>query len=356
LNSNDLVELEELGWTDRFASAFEDLGDTTLQPARVAADHGTRFLVQLARSDTPATLARALREAGRRIAVGDWVAVRTTGHATEIRSVLPRKAAIRREAPGAATSEQVLAANIDVVFIATSADADFNVRRIERLLTVAYQSDAAPVILLTKVDLADAEPFEAELATVAVGVPVLAASGLSGEGVEAVRGHLPRGKTGVLIGSSGVGKSTLINRLLGNEELRTGDVHRSGLGRHTTSHRQLLKVPGGGLIIDTPGLREIQLWAGETALAEVFADVEELARQCRFTDCRHEGEPGCAVAAALGSGTLDRMRFTNYRKMQRELRAIEVRANVRLQIEARRKWKVIHRAVKNQMERKRRLG
>lgn len=356
MNPDDLAELEELGWTDRFTSAFQDLNDPTLQPARVAADYGTRFLAQLARGSAPATLARALREAGRPIAVGDWVAVRRTAHATEIRSVLERRSAIRREAPGAATSEQVLAANIDVVFIATSADADFNVRRIERLLTVAYQSGAAPVILLTKADLGDAEAFEAELEMVAVGVPFVAASGLSGAGIEAVRGQLSRGKTAVLIGSSGVGKSTLINRLLGSEALRTGDVHRSGQGRHTTSHRQLLKVPGGGLIIDTPGLREIQLWAGESALAEVFADVEELARRCRFTDCRHESEPGCAVIAALAAGTLDRTRFMNYRKMQRELRAIEIRADVRLRIEARRKWKVVHRAVKNQMESKRRLG
>jgi ribosome biogenesis GTPase len=356
LNPDDLAELAELGWTDRFASAFEALEDAALEPARVAADYGTRFLVQLARVSAPATLAPALRDAGRAIAVGDWVAVRSTADVTEIRAVLPRQSAIRREAPGATTSEQVLAANIDVVFIATSADADFNVRRIERLLTVAYQSGAAPVILLTKVDLGDAEPFEAELQTVGAGVPVVAVRGLSGAGIEAVRGYLSHGTTAVLIGSSGVGKSTLINRLLGNEGLRTGDVHRSGKGRHTTSHRQLLKVPGGGLIIDTPGLREIQLWAGETALAEVFSDIEELAGRCRFTDCGHDSEPECAVIAALESGTLDRTRFANYRKMQRELRAIEVRADVRLQIEARQKWKAIHRAVKNQMDRKRRLG
>src|SRR5438128_1194242 len=263
LNSTDRAELDELGWNERFASAFDDLDDKELQPGRLAADYSTQFLVQLAGAAPLATLGHALREA-RLVAVGDWVAVRKTAQATEIRALLPRQSAITREAPGAETAQQVIAANVDLVFIATSADTDFNLRRIERLLTVAYQSGAAPVIVLTKVDLGNPDPFEAELQTIATGVPVVAVSGLTGAGIEAVRQHLSRGKTGVLVGSSGVGKSTLINRLVGEDMLRTADVHRSGQGRHTTSHRQLLKVPSGGLIIDTPGLREIQLCAGRS--------------------------------------------------------------------------------------------
>jgi len=282
------------------------------------------------------------------------VAVRQTTQASEIRAVLPRQSAITREAPGSETAAQVIAANVDFVFIATSADSDFNLRRIERLLTVAYQSGAAPVIVLTKVDLNNPDPFEAELERIATGVPVVPVSSRTGAGIEAVRAHLSRGKTAVLVGSSGVGKSTLINRLLGEEVLRTANVHKGGQGRHTTSHRQLLKVPGGGVIIDTPGLREIQLWAGAEALAEVFLDIEELALRCRFPDCRHDTEPDCAVIAALEGGTLDASRLTSYRKLQRELRAIVVKADVRLQIEERRKWKVIHKSVKQHLQVKRR--
>jgi len=245
---------------------------------------------------------------------------------------------------------------VDLASIARPADTDCNLRRIERLLTGAYQSGSAPVVVLTKVDLNNPDRFEAELETIAAGVPVLAVSARTGAGIETVRLHLSRGKTAVLVGSSGVGKSTLINRLLGEEVLRTAEVHQSGQGRHTTSHRELLKVPGGGLVIDTPGLREIQLWAGAEALAEVFLDIEELALRCRFTDCRHETEPACAVVAALGGGTLEASRFASYRKLQAELRAIEVKADVRLQIEERRKWKLIHRSVKTHSQIKRRLG
>jgi ribosome biogenesis GTPase len=353
VHAENTAGLEELGWGDDLATAFVSLGDGSLAPARVTADLGTAFLVESARGTADAQLGNALKQAGRPVAVGDWVAVRHQADITQIRAVLPRRSAVRRKAPEAGTDEQLLAANVDLVFIVCAVGADFNLRRIERLLTVAYQSGAAPVVLLTKTDLEEVTPYEAQVAEIAPGVPIVAVSGLRGEGTEDVRAQLPTGKTAVLIGSSGVGKSTLINRLVGLDVLRTREVHRGGQGRHTTSHRQLLKVPGGGLIIDTPGLREVQLWAGEDALGQVFAEIEALARDCRFTDCRHQEEPDCAVNAALGDGRLDPSRFASFRKLQRELRAVAVRADARLRIEERRKWRVIHRSVQRKLNEKR---
>jgi ribosome biogenesis GTPase len=350
----NLVGLAELGWTDDFATAFATLGDLTLTPARVTADFGASFLVESEAGTARARLSKALQRAGRRLAVGDWVAVLRIPDAAEIREVLPRRNVVRRSASDDGADEQVLAANVEIVFIVSAVGTDFNPRRIERLVTVAYQSGAAPVVLLTKADLEEAGPYQRQVAEIAPGVPMVAVSGLTGDGIENVRAQLAPGKTAVLLGSSGVGKSTLINRLLGLELLRTREVHRSGQGRHTTSHRQLIRVPGGGLIIDTPGLREVQLWAGEEALGQVFSDIEALARDCRFNDCRHQDEPDCAVIAALGDGRLDPSRLSSYRKLQRELRAIAVRADARLRIEEMRKWKLIHRTVQRTMGEKRR--
>jgi ribosome biogenesis GTPase / thiamine phosphate phosphatase len=353
LDSYAAARLAELGWNSHFAEALAALGDASLSPGRVGADYGSDFLVHLPSGTSRADLARHLRVAGRRIAVGDWVGLRQAGDRSEIGAVLDRQSAIRRKTPDMEVSEQVLAANVDVIFIATALDGDFNPRRVERLLTVAYQSGAAPAVLLTKADIADARAALAEAQTLAPGVQVLAISSRTGEGIEAVRQAIGRGRTAVLIGSSGVGKSTLINRLVGSRQLRTGDVHRSGQGRHVTTRRELLVLPGQGVVIDTPGLREIQLWAGEEALDEAFQDVEELVLSCRFSDCRHEGEPGCAPAAALADGTLAPARWASYRKLQSELRSIEVRANARLQTEERRKWKALQKAAKSRMVAKR---
>jgi ribosome biogenesis GTPase / thiamine phosphate phosphatase len=351
LDSDDSAWLYELGWDARFAEGLARLGDPLLLPGRVGVDYGLEFLVHMASGTARVPALRGVREAGRQVAVGDWVGLHLGGErgrgGTSIAAILERRSAIRRKTPDVEASDQVLAANVDVVFIATALAGDFNPRRVERLLTVVYQSDASPVVLLTKADLEAADAAIAELATIAPGVPALPLSSRTGLGLEAVRRHLGRGRTAVLIGSSGVGKSTLINRLAGSEMLRTGDVHHSGQGRHVTSHRQLIVIPGGGgVIIDTPGLREIQLWAGDEALDRVFGDIEELLLDCRFSDCRHDGEPDCAAAAALAEGTLDPARWASYRKLQRELRSIEIRASARLQTEQRRKWKTLQKAAK----------
>ena len=354
MSSIDPNALAELGWNPSVAAAFESLNDSSLAPARISVDYGSRYLVETGEGPVDALLPGHLH--GRaRLAVGDWVATRSRTESIQIEHLLPRRTAISRKAADRSIDEQVLAANVDLVFLATALGPDFNLRRIERLLTVAYQSGGSPVILLTKSDLEDASTYEAQLDAVAPAVPILSVSALLGEGIDAVRELLPTGRTGVIIGSSGVGKSTLINRLIGDEMLRTSAVHASGQGRHTTSHRQLIRIPGAGLIIDTPGLREIQLWAGEDALGQAFSDIEEIALTCRFNDCQHQEEPGCAVLLAIEDGTLEQSRFDSYRKLQRELRSIEVRADARLRLEERRKWKAIHRAATERMKAKRRL-
>jgi ribosome biogenesis GTPase len=222
------------------------------------------------------------------------------------------------------------------VFLVTDCGRDFKPRRLERYLTAAWDSGADPVVVLTKSDLAE-DPWEtvAQAEAIALGVPVHAVSSVTGEGLDGLEPHLAPGRTVALLGSSGVGKSTLANRLLGEELLATGDLRRDGRGRHTTTHRELVRLPGGALLLDTPGMRELQLWADESALNETFADVAELARQCRFTDCAHGSEPGCAVGAALADGTLPEVRWESYRKLQRELHSLALRQDARLRSEAR---------------------
>jgi ribosome biogenesis GTPase len=236
-----------------------------------------------------------------------------------IHRVLPRRSAFERKAAGTARALQILAANIDVAFLCMSLNADFNLRRLERYLAVAWGGGATPVIVLTKADLCeDREARLAEVASVSGGAERILCSGLSEEGVREVRGFLAEGRTIAFLGSSGVGKSTLINRLMGREVLATGAVRPGDdRGRHTTTTRQLLLLPGGGVVIDTPGMRELQLDLGD--LSRSFEDVEALAARCRYRDCTHEGEPGCAVRAALEAGSLSPGRLENYRKLRKEL-------------------------------------
>ena len=298
-------------------------------PVRVIADFGAEYLVDDGASSWRAAAKRCDP------AVGDWVLL----DGGFIAEVLARQTAFSRRAAGVETREQVLAANVDVAFVVAAA-IDINLRRIERYLTIAWQSGATPVVVITKADLVDAveEPQ--------IAARIILTSAVTGHGIEEIRGELQPHKTGVLLGPSGVGKSTLINQLMGADVMRTREIHRSGEGRHMTSHRQLIQLPGGGMIIDTPGLREAQLWEGEEGLSGVFEDIEALALQCRFADCSHQTEPGCAIKAAIDAGSLDPERFRSYRKLQRELRAVAAKSDARLRSEDRKKWKQIAMAAK----------
>ena len=276
-------------------------------------------------------------------AVGDWVVLEA---GARIACVLPRQTAFARKEAGTATRQQVIAANIDVLFVVTGLDGDFNPRRIERYLLLAWESGAKPVVVLNKADVcADVEEAAGSIAALASGAPVLVVSAIEGWGLAALEAHLQPAQTAALAGSSGAGKSTLINRLLGRDQQRVQEV-RAGdsRGRHTTVQRELFLAPHGWLLIDTPGLRELQLWAGPESVDAAFSDIASLATSCRFRDCRHQGEPGCAVVA---SG-IDEARLANYLKMQRELAHLDRKLDQRAAQEEKRRIKRIHRAMRGQ--------
>jgi len=325
-------DLSGLGWTAELAASLE-AGSI---PGRVAVQHRGEYVVYSELGELRVRLPGRLLRDGITAAVGDWVAL--DGEA--IRAVLPRRTALVRQAAGRETGAQVLAANVDVAFLVTSLGPDLEPRRLERYLTVVWESGASPAILLTKSDLhIDAAEQALEVEAVAFGVPVHVVSAVTGEGCDEVAAYLAPGTTGVLLGSSGVGKSTLVNRLAGSELLRTREIREDdGKGRHTTSHRELVVLPGGGMLIDTPGLRELQLWdGGGSGFEEAFADVEELAAGCRFSDCAHLREPGCAVLAAVDDGVLPLERLRSYRKLERELQRQVRRQSDARELAARRK-------------------
>lgn len=356
-----MFDLTQLGWDDQLDEQFHDHREQGLVPGRVSVQHRGAWdvLTELGelRADATGRLAHEAETSAELPAVGDWVAVaaRPEEGTGTIQAVLPRRTRFSRKTTLEAASEQVLAANVDVVFIVTSLNEDLNLRRLERYLILGWESGAVPVVLLTKADLADdVEAAVAEVSAIAPGVPVHAVSVRTGEGLEDVRGHLGPGRTAALLGSSGVGKSTLVNTLLGEELFATQELRDIGKGRHTTTRRQLVVLPDGGLVIDTPGMRELQLWVADGGLDEAFEDVAELGAECRFSDCAHETEPGCAVQAALAEGSLAPERWQSYRKLQRELEALERRLDARAQAEERRRWRVLHRAMRARTQGRRR--
>jgi ribosome biogenesis GTPase len=347
-------DLTALGWDDALAEEFEPHRRAGLIPGRVSIQHRGAYDVLTAEGELRCDVAGRLYDEAASPAdlpaVGDWVAVaaRPEEAAGTVQAVLPRRTKFSRKTAWQASEEQVLAANVDVALIVTSLNEDMNLRRLERYLTLAWESGATPVLVLTKADLADDVPaVVAEVESVAFGAPVHAISSVTGEGLDELRAHLRQGVTAALLGSSGVGKSTLVNTLVGEDLLETREIREDGKGRHTTTRRELIQLPGGALVIDTPGMREVQLWIADEGLEEAFSDVTELFEHCRFSDCAHESEPGCAVLAAAEDGTLDPDRLESWRKLSRELWHLELKADPRARAEARRRRRAFARSLRN---------
>jgi len=333
-----IVDLSRLGWNLSLQSSLESLG-SHLCPARVAAVHRGAFALaghpHLERAELTGRL-QADPDPLAHPAVGDWVVIDQGGR---IAGVLPRTTQLVRRAAGRAHAAQVVAANMDLVLVATALDGDLNLRRLERYLAIAWDSGASPAVVLTKCDLGEEPPALGELAA---GVPILATSAIDGRGVAELRALVGPGRTAVLVGSSGVGKSSLINALLGEKRQRTLPVRESDRrGRHATTHRELFDLPDGGLLIDTPGMRLLGIYDDDSGMGAVFADIEELAASCRFRSCRHDGEPGCAVTAAVDSD-----RLAGWRKLQRELAHAERKLDRQAARSEKARWKSIHRSAR----------
>ena len=337
-------EVSRLGWDQDRAHHLEQQ-HPGLQPARVAIEHKGSYTLFTAKGEVRGDVSGRLRhETILRSAlpvVGDWVATRPVGDESKavIEAVLPRRTSFSRDIAGLTTEEQVLAANVDVLLILAGLDGDLNLRRVERFLTLAWQSGAVPAIVLSKIDMClDLDDVLTQVHAIAPGVEIFPVCGLDGRGMDPLQNFFEGGRTGALLGSSGVGKSTLINHLMQEEVMVTREVRWDGKGKHTTSHRQLIPLAGGGCVIDTPGLRELRLWDADEGIEASFSDISSLAEGCRFTDCSHEHEPDCEVLAAVEDGRLDRGRLSSYRKLARELAALERRKDVHLAREHRRKF------------------
>ena len=351
-----VAHLVDLGWNSFFENAFLELDDAALMPARVVEEFKGIYRVSGAREEYMAQIAGKIRYlAQARVdfpAVGDWVAVAPTGEShARIKCILPRKTKLSRKLAGRELCEQIVAANLDTVFVVSSLNREFNLRRIERYLTLVWDSGATPIVLLNKADLcpeADAQDSKSEVENIAPGIPVLLLSAYQGTGIGSVLSHISRGQTAACVGSSGVGKSTIINALSGAASLRVQPVREDDdRGRHTTTSRQMIFLPGGGIVIDTPGMRELQLWDSEEGLSRAFEDIATLAEKCKFRNCAHGGEPGCAVEAAILESRLVPERLENYRKLQAELRFQERKADPEMARQEKERWKKIHKAMRH---------
>jgi ribosome biogenesis GTPase len=351
------MDLHTLGWSSFFAAQVAGDDNQDLTPARVIQQHRDRWVVQNADGTSSARISGRFRHQvdsnGTFPAVGDWVLVHGESGTdwVMIDRVLTRRSSFSRQAAGPSDRaiEQVVAANIDIVFLVAGLDGNFNLRRLERYLTVAWDSGATPQIVLNKTDLCDnVQGCIDQVEKVAPAVTIHAVSAASCDNIESIRAAIPSGRTAAFLGSSGVGKSSLINALLGEERQSVAEVSSEGSrGRHTTTSRELILLPEGGIVIDTPGMRELQIWADEASLGRTFEDIERVAQYCRFADCSHLHEPGCAVRAAIESGELEESRFDSYRKQLREIRFQRRRQDTTAARAEQEKWKKITKRWRN---------
>jgi len=341
------MNLKDLGWSPIFEDHFREFSKQGLSPARVANEQKLLYVVYCEQGELRAEVSGKFRyhtllKSGFP-KVGDWIAATVSpeeGEAT-IHALLPRRNSFSRKVAGELTEEQVVAANIDTAFIVTGLDGDFSLRRIERYLALTWDMGVNPVVVLNKTDLcSQVEKRIEEVESIALGVPIFPVSAKEGEGLETLWRYLGRGKTASLLGSSGVGKSSIINSLLGRKRQAVSSVRRiQNRGKHTTSNRELILLPNGGMIIDNPGMREIQVWGEGEGLQITFQDIDELTLRCRFRDCKHQSEPGCAVQDALRKGTLGSKRFQSYLKLKRELHYLATRKDQKARRTEEEKWK-----------------
>ncbi len=346
--------LEDLGYSDRWRALFAAQAGSDHVPARVVRSDRGGLLAATADGMVRATLAAGLRHAAsgpdELPVTGDWIALdlAPTHETALVQAVLPRTSAFVRGSSGAESTAQVIAANVDLVFVVHAIDRGLNQRRLERELALAWESGAVPVLVLSKADLVEApEAVLSEARGIAPGVDVVITSAVTGDSIEGLRVYAPRGCTVALIGPSGVGKSTIVNALLGERRQATAKVRSSdGKGRHTTVARELVSLPDGGVLLDTPGLRALDMIDAREGIASAFDDIETLAASCRFSDCGHGSEPGCAVAAAVAAGELPAERLASWHKLQREAQVAAMKSDVRLRNEEARRWKIIHKSVR----------